>query len=413
MTWSLGIDFGTSYTVAATARDGAVATIDVESNGSNRIPSSVFVGADGEILVGTAAQHQAVFAPERYEPTPKRSLGEGELFLGDDLVPVADLAAAILRRVYTEACRQQGERAPSELRLTHPADWSEKRVSVLREAAERAGLPRAIFVAEPVAAAVRIALQRTEPGQHIAVYDFGGGTFDAAVLQRTAAGFEVAGPPAGRDPLGGEDIDRRIIGYLGKLLADDHAEAWAKLLNPPDVEWPTFQMPPRTGGGGGPVPQAPPPTASPRRRVGESVIPRGWAGDPSRRAAPLPGLTAEAEPGSARLGLGWRFRAWLTSFGPSGLHRRTLFAPGLCSCGARGRPGAPKPVVRMTMYHKFMKTFSGYLKQCSQPSATRWDFLTNHAHVLVCVAHDPGIRLRDVAPKPAGRRELLVRLAAP
>lgn len=65
-----------------------------------------------------------------------------------------------------------------------------------------------------------------------------------------------------------------------------------------------------------------------------------------------------------------------------------------------------------TMYHKFMKTFSGYLKQGSQASATGWDFLTNHAHVLVCVAHDPGIRLRDIAPKPAGRRELLVRLAA-
>ena len=59
-----------------------------------------------------------------------------------------------------------------------------------------------------------------------------------------------------------------------------------------------------------------------------------------------------------------------------------------------------------------MKTFSGKLKQDSQASTTRWDFLTNHAHVLVCVAHDSGIRLRDIAPKPAGRRELVVRLAA-
>jgi hypothetical protein len=79
-----------------------------------------------------------------------------------------------------------------------------------------------------------------------------------------------------------------------------------------------FQMPPRTGGGG-PVRQAPPPTASPRRRVAGSVIlrGRGRGGDPRRRATPLPGLTAEAEPGSARLGLRWRWRAWLTSFGPS------------------------------------------------------------------------------------------------
>jgi DNA-binding MarR family transcriptional regulator len=48
------------------------------------------------------------------------------------------------------------------------------------------------------------------------------------------------------------------------------------------------------------------------------------------------------------------------------------------------------------MYHVFMKTSSGNLKQGSQ-AATRWDFLTNHAHVLVCVAHDSGIRLRDIA----------------
>src|SRR5215218_11492109 len=48
------------------------------------------------------------------------------------------------------------------------------------------------------------------------------------------------------------------------------------------------------------------------------------------------------------------------------------------------------------MYHVFMKTSSGNLQQGSQ-AATRWDFLTNHAHVLVCVAEDSGIRLRDIA----------------
>jgi DNA-binding MarR family transcriptional regulator len=49
------------------------------------------------------------------------------------------------------------------------------------------------------------------------------------------------------------------------------------------------------------------------------------------------------------------------------------------------------------MYHRFMKISSGNMQQGSQASGTRWDFLTNHAHVLVCVAYDPGIRLRDIA----------------
>ena len=64
------------------------------------------------------------------------------------------------------------------------------------------------------------------------------------------------------------------------------------------------------------------------------------------------------------------------------------------------------------MYHKFMKTVSGNLKQGPQTSASGWDFLTNHAHVLVCVADDSGVRLRDTPPKPAGRRERVTRLAA-
>jgi len=235
--WHLGIDFGTSYTVASAAVGDSVTVIDVESSGRARISSAVFLTPDGDILIGSAAEHQAVFAPERFEPTPKRSIGEGEVFLGDRLVPVADLVAAVLRRVYTEACRQQGERAPDGVGVTHPADWGEVRLAVLREAVAKAGMPQVSFIAEPVAAAVRIATEATQPGQRVAVYDFGGGTFDAAVLVRTETGFTVAGPPAGRDPLGGEDIDDRIIAYLGKVLADEDPDAWQALCKPTDVSW--------------------------------------------------------------------------------------------------------------------------------------------------------------------------------
>jgi DNA-binding transcriptional ArsR family regulator len=49
------------------------------------------------------------------------------------------------------------------------------------------------------------------------------------------------------------------------------------------------------------------------------------------------------------------------------------------------------------MYHRFMKASSRKMQQDSEAPTSRWDFLTNHAHVLTCVAHDPGIRLRDIA----------------
>jgi actin-like ATPase involved in cell morphogenesis len=235
--WHLGIDFGTSYTVASVARENDISVIDVESSGRARIPSAVFLAQDDTILVGTAAQHQAVFAPDRFEPTPKRSLGDGEIFLGDRLIAVTDLVAAVLRRVYTEACRQQGERTPDSLAVTHPADWAQTRLAILQEAVEKAGLAQVTFLPEPVAAAARIALAATEPGQRIAVYDFGGGTFDAAVLLRTETGFVVAGAPAGRDPLGGEDIDNDIVAYLGTILSDEDPEAWQALRNPPDINW--------------------------------------------------------------------------------------------------------------------------------------------------------------------------------
>jgi DNA-binding MarR family transcriptional regulator len=54
-------------------------------------------------------------------------------------------------------------------------------------------------------------------------------------------------------------------------------------------------------------------------------------------------------------------------------------------------------VAIQTLYQQFMKYYSGMTEQDSQLPAPTWDFLTNHAHVLVCVARDPGIRLRDIA----------------
>jgi len=234
--WTLGIDFGTTFTVAAVAQVGSIRPVDFETDGSYRMASAVLLDDAGSFAVGQSAVHQSIFHPDRFERTPKRMVGEGDLILGDRMVPVTDAVAAVLERAKADGIREAGSPGPNRTVLTHPADWGSTRLDVLRQAAESAELNHIELVPEPVAAAVQLGASVLQPGQHVAVYDFGGGTFDVAVLRRTADGFEVAGPPGGRDPLGGEDIDQRIIDYLAGGPIGEHPD-WPKLLDPRDVQW--------------------------------------------------------------------------------------------------------------------------------------------------------------------------------
>jgi actin-like ATPase involved in cell morphogenesis len=244
--WTLAIDFGTTYTVAAVSdpagadgrnqAEGTTRLIDLEGDGTSKMPSSVVVTDDGEIVVGRAAVRQAALYPAAFEATPKRLIGQRTILLGETLVPVVELIAAVLRHTASEARRQCGGTNPALVRLTHPAKWAGPRLEVLREAARIGGLGEVELVAEPVAAATRIGTAMVEVGERIAVYDFGGGTFDAAVLVRTPSGFSVAGDPGGRDPLGGEDIDDRILAYLGAGPLGAHPN-WPTLISSPEPNW--------------------------------------------------------------------------------------------------------------------------------------------------------------------------------
>jgi Hsp70 protein len=131
--------------------------------------------------------------------------------------------------VLEEAIPLHGGRWPDELRVTHPARWGEGRLAKLRAAAAFAGFDDPLLVPEPVGAAVYFATEQLLPGDHVAVYDLGGGTFDTAVLRRAEIGFEVVGEPGGRDDLGGEDFDDRLYRFLGRRL---DPEQWQTLIAP-------------------------------------------------------------------------------------------------------------------------------------------------------------------------------------
>ncbi|MDF2976251.1 MAG: Heat shock protein 70 [Actinomycetospora sp.] len=221
--WDLAIDFGTSFTTTATLAGGRAEVLEID--GSKYVPSLVCVDEDGTILVGRDALNESAMAPDRTERVPKRALVASEqVLLGERTVATVDLVAAVLERVAGEAVRRFSGRRPGRVVLTHPARWQAGGLELRRlaEAAERAGLGEPDLVAEPVAAAhhyVRTG-DAVPDGGMIGVYDFGGGTFDTAVLRRRGVGFELAGSPGGDVALGGEDLDAAFMEILAA-----HAEA--------------------------------------------------------------------------------------------------------------------------------------------------------------------------------------------
>jgi hypothetical protein len=232
MSWRLAIDFGTSSTAAAMGRGGLVEPVPVEGRPS--ILSNVFWHEPThQLLLGEAADNAAEVAPWCFEPYPKRKLGDEFMRLGDERIRVTDAVGAILRRVADEAILLRGGEQPDEIRLTHPVRWGATRRAKLREAATGAGLTAPDLVPEPVAAATHYAAEALTSGQHVAVYDLGGGTLDTAVLCRTDDDFVVVGQPGGREDLGGEDFDERLYLFLGEQLPE---EVWTHMRTAPVSE---------------------------------------------------------------------------------------------------------------------------------------------------------------------------------
>ena len=216
--WTLAVDFGTSFTVAA-VRSAERSPEVIEIGGDRRVPSVVFVDDDATLRVGRAAEDLAASRPGRAVRAPKRRLGEpAPVVLGGKPYQVVDLVAALLRYVYDEAVRHQGS-APSSIRLTHPASWSRPRMARLLEAAAKAGLGNVALISEPVAAAVAYAADvAVVDGSHVAVYDLGGGTFDMTLLRFRGGTFSIVGRPGGDVNLGGELFDELLVNMVGERL---------------------------------------------------------------------------------------------------------------------------------------------------------------------------------------------------
>ena len=218
MAYVLGVDLGTTFSGAAVGADARTEMVELGSRGAT-VPSVVVLRADGEVLTGEAAERRAVTEPSRTAREFKRRLGDPTpLILGGTPYGAEALTAHLLKDIVEQVSEQQGA-APDAIAITHPASYGPYKLDLLEQAARQADIGPVIFLSEPEAAAVHYSQQeRIEDGAVIVVYDFGGGTFDAAVVRRTETGFELLGPGEGLERLGGIDFDEAVFAHVVSSL---------------------------------------------------------------------------------------------------------------------------------------------------------------------------------------------------
>ncbi|HET6950878.1 MAG TPA: Hsp70 family protein, partial [Acidimicrobiales bacterium] len=219
MTYSLGIDLGTTFTAAAVVRSARAEVVTL-SYRTTSIPTVVALTEDGEFVIGDTAERRALGTPERVAREFKRRVGDPvPVLLGGTPVSVDRLLAEVLRHVHRTVSATEGA-PPASTVVTHPANWGAFKQDVLVQALRQAEIDHASLLPEPVAAATWYAAsERLAPGATVAVYDLGGGTFDAAVLEMGVDGrFVVRGRPEGIERLGGIDVDAAVMGHVLRVL---------------------------------------------------------------------------------------------------------------------------------------------------------------------------------------------------
>ena len=220
MQYGLGIDLGTTQTAAAVRVDGRVEIVRLGGRRAE-IPSLVFVQPDGSLLIGEAAERRGQADPGRLAREFKRRIGDPVPILAGGVPFSAHaLTAKLLRHVLDTVGRLQ-DGPPTVLTVTHPANWGPYKREQLDQALRLADTGPVLLRTEPEAAALQHATaRRIGPGETVAVYDLGGGTFDAAVLRREGEGFLLLGDPEGIEQLGGADFDEAVFAHVIDMLGD-------------------------------------------------------------------------------------------------------------------------------------------------------------------------------------------------
>src|SRR5690242_17239991 len=228
----IGIDLGTTNSVVAVMQGGEP-TVIPNQEGARTTPSVVGITKSGERLVGQVAKRQAITNPENTIYSIKRFMGRRfeevneEMKMvpykvvkqGDHVAVVGqgkefsppEISAMILQKLKTAAEDFLGEKV-TEAVITVPAYFNDAQRQATKDAGKIAGLDVKRIINEPTAAALAYGLDKKKE-ETIAVYDFGGGTFDISILEVGEGVIEVKATN-GDTHLGGDNIDQRLVDWL-------------------------------------------------------------------------------------------------------------------------------------------------------------------------------------------------------
>ena len=215
----IGIDLGTTNSEVAFVEAGKPMIIK-SAEGQPYFPSVVAFTKDGEMLVGEAAKRQAVTNPEGTVQRIKRKMGRGEKvkLRGKEYSP-EQISAFILQKIKKDAEDFIGEKL-TEAVITVPAYFNDDQRQATKDAGAIAGLKVKRIINEPTAASLAYGLDKK--GDHrIAVYDFGGGTFDITLMEVGEGVFEVLSTN-GDTQLGGFDMDQAVVDFIVAQFKKEH-----------------------------------------------------------------------------------------------------------------------------------------------------------------------------------------------
>jgi molecular chaperone DnaK len=235
----IGIDLGTTNSVVAVMQGGEP-TVIPNQEGARTTPSVVGITKTGERLVGQVAKRQAITNPQNTIYSIKRFMGRRfdevneEMKMvpykvvqqGDHVAAFAqgkeytppEISAMILQKLRTAAEDFLGEKVTKAV-ITVPAYFNDSQRQATKQAGEIAGLEVLRIINEPTAAALAYGLDKKKD-ETIAVYDFGGGTFDISILEVGEGVVEVKATN-GDTHLGGDNIDQRIVEWLTEEFKTD------------------------------------------------------------------------------------------------------------------------------------------------------------------------------------------------